>query len=257
MKVVVTGKGGAGKTTVAAILARVMARSGAAVLAMDGDPNPNLGISLGLGAEETNRVDAMLNAMLRESSEEPGGHTHGVQAVEALLTRLMVVGPDGVRLVQTGRIERPTHGCLCCGSHFTTRRLFQEVAPGGGVLIADLEPGVNDLIWVEPAASDVVIVVTEPYRKSLEVTTRTLQVAKDMQVGRVVVIANRLGGPEDGKMVREALSDVEVVEVPEDEALARAAARGASPVDEAPAGPAVSTLTGLASDLLRAAEVTA
>jgi len=257
MKVVVTGKGGAGKTMVAATLARAMARAGVAVLAMDGDPNPNLGISLGLGREETTRLDAMVNLMLRESSAQPVGHPHPVQDIAALLTRLMVAGPDGVRLVQTGRIERPTDGCLCCGSHFTTRQLYKVVAPAGGVLVADLEPGVNDLIWVEPEASDVVIAVTEPYRKSLEVTARTLQVARDMDVGRVLVVANRLRGPEDLDMVCEALPAVEVVEVPEDREVARAGALGTSPLDTAPDGEAMAALVGLASRLLRTMEMTA
>lgn len=253
MKIVVTGKGGAGKTTVAGVLARALARAGLSVLAMDADPNPNLGISLGLGPEETSRLDSIVNLMLSESEVQPGGHAHPAQDIGTLLNRLMVVGPDGVRLVQTGRIERPTNGCLCCGSHKTSRQLYRVVAPSVGVLVADLEPGVNDLIWVQPEATDLVIAVTAPYRKSLEVTTRTLQVARDMHVDRVIVVANRLRGPDDIEMVREALPEVEVIEVPDDPAVARAGALGMSPLDAVPSAPAVAALLALASGLLPAA----
>ncbi|MBA3366147.1 MAG: AAA family ATPase, partial [Actinobacteria bacterium] len=53
MKIAVGGKGGAGKTTVAGTLARAFAQSGHSVLALDADTNPMLGISLGLGPEQT------------------------------------------------------------------------------------------------------------------------------------------------------------------------------------------------------------
>lgn len=255
MRVVVTGKGGAGKTTLAAVMARALARSGAAVLALDCDPHPNLGLSLGLGREKTEGLAAMVNTILEERPA-PSEPSLPVEGVASLLARLMVVAPGGVRLVQIGRIERPTPGCLCCGSHFTARQLFHQIAPGRGVLIADLEPGVNDLIWVEPEAHDVVAVVAEPYRKCLEVTARTVQVARELGVGRVLVVANRLEGPEDGQLVREALPDVEIVEVPEDAAVARAGVLGEAPVDLAPGCAAVMAMTALASDLVRGSHPT-
>jgi CO dehydrogenase maturation factor len=249
MKVVVTGKGGAGKTTVAAVIARAMARSGAAVLAVDCDPNPNLGLSLGLGEEVTKGLGAIVNAILEEKPVAPDP-APPMDRVAALLTRLMVVAPDGVRLVQTGRIERPASGCLCCGSHFTTRQLLHQISLGRGVVVADLEPGINDLIWVDPEAEDVVVVVSEPYRKSLEVTSRTVHVARDLGVERVLVVANRLTGVHDAQLVRRVLPGVETVEVPEDPSIARAGALGTAPADEAHDGPAVAALRTFASDLL-------
>ena len=59
MKLAVAGKGGAGKTTVSGTIARVLARSGQTVLALDADVNPMLGISLGVGPEETERLAGM------------------------------------------------------------------------------------------------------------------------------------------------------------------------------------------------------
>ncbi|HEV2666404.1 MAG TPA: AAA family ATPase, partial [Blastocatellia bacterium] len=56
MKIGISGKGGSGKTTISATLARVFARQGASVLAIDGDPNPNLGMALGLKPETLEEV---------------------------------------------------------------------------------------------------------------------------------------------------------------------------------------------------------
>lgn len=104
MKIAVVGKGGAGKTTTAAVLARTLARRGASVVALDCDTNPNLGISLGLGEEETERLVAMREA-LDEGEEE---HAPGW---DQLLDRFGTDAPDGVRLAVVTAIQNPEPGC--------------------------------------------------------------------------------------------------------------------------------------------------
>lgn len=256
MKVAVTGKGGAGKTTVAAIFARTIARSGFPVLAVDADPNPNLGLALGMGRVEADELDSVVNAMLRESrnvaATVPIGHRDqpAPGSLVDVANRLTVNGPDGVRLLQTGRIERPADGCLCCGSHATTRRVFQELETDGQVLIADLEPGLADLVWVNPDARDTVVVVTDPSLKSVEVTLRAVRVVRELGVQRLVVVANRVESNADAALVRESLPDVTIVEVPEDAALAEAGASGACALDIDPSSLAVRVLSSLATQLL-------
>lgn len=104
MKLAVVGKGGSGKTTTAAVVARTLARNGAPVVALDCDSNPNLGISLGLGDEETERLIAMRQA-LEEGEQEhaPGWHD--------LLDRFGTDAPDGVRLAVVTAIQNPEPGC--------------------------------------------------------------------------------------------------------------------------------------------------
>ncbi|HEX2027505.1 MAG TPA: AAA family ATPase [Nitriliruptorales bacterium] len=258
MKIVVTGKGGAGKTTVAAILARTLARTEREVIAVDADPNPNLGMALGLGAEATERLEAIVNVVLRDKAAHGHEHDHEGHACDPprdrsapeLVDDLAVAAPDGVRLVQTGLIERPAEGCLCCGSHGTTRRIVNEVPADGRVVVADLEAGVNDLIWAYPKADDVVVVVTEPYVKSLEVARRALQVTRDVGVRRVLVAANRLESDEDLADVASALPDVEIVAVPEDPAVWQADRDGVAALDAAPDSPAVAAVAALAARLV-------
>lgn len=256
MKIVVTGKGGAGKTTVAAILSRTLARTGREVIAVDADPNPNLGIALGLGAEATERLEAIVNVVLRQKAAHDHDHEgHACdppadRSAAELVDDLAVVAPDEVRLVQTGLIERPAEGCLCCGSHGTTRRIVNEVPADGRVVVADLEAGVNDLIWAYPQPDDVVVVVTEPYVKSLEVARRALQVTRDVGVRRVVVVANRVESDDDVADVARAVRDVEVVAVPDDPVVWQADREGVASLDAASDSPAVTAVAALASRLL-------
>src|SRR4051794_18441775 len=100
MKLAVVGKGGSGKTTTSSVIARTLARAGNAVVALDCDSNPNLGISLGVGGEETERLVSMRQAL--DEGEESHAPTW-----DTLLSRYGSDGPDGVRLAGGGPIDKP------------------------------------------------------------------------------------------------------------------------------------------------------
>jgi len=99
MKIVVAGKGGVGKTTVAGTLARSLARGGYRVIALDADANPMLGISLGVGPEATDALVAV-----RQGLED--GDTEHEPTIDGFVARFGVDAPDGVRLVVASRIDR-------------------------------------------------------------------------------------------------------------------------------------------------------
>lgn len=104
MKVAVVGKGGSGKTTTAAVLARTLARKGVQTLALDCDTNPNLGLSLGFGEERTEALLAVRDAVDEGAAEHPG-------SAAELVARFGIEGPDGVRLAVVSAIENPEPGC--------------------------------------------------------------------------------------------------------------------------------------------------
>jgi len=104
MKVAIVGKGGSGKTTTAAVLARTLARRGLSVTALDCDSNPNLGISIGLGEQVTERLVAVRQAV------GDGDTEHARDATE-LLDRFGTRGPDGIRFAVVTEIQNPEPGC--------------------------------------------------------------------------------------------------------------------------------------------------
>ena len=244
MKIAVAGKGGAGKTTIAGTLARLLARQGFRVTAIDADGNPNLGVALGLGPD---------TALVRSIRNELDDHHHGEASrnldLASLIDELAVVAPDGIRLVQIGTIERPSAGCLCCGSHSTLRDVFDRIPAGPtDAVVADLEAGANDLLWARPDANDVLLVATDASRKSLEVARRLLHIAGELGVRHLLVIANRL---RDGDLERitEALPGVRIQAIPEDEQVLDADRRGAAVLDTAPESSAVAAIRQLAEQL--------
>jgi len=104
MKIAVVGKGGSGKTTTSAVLARTFARAGRTTVALDCDSNPNLGISLGIGEDETERLVTVRDAV------DAGAETHATNA-DDLVERFGTDAPDGVRLAVVTAIQNPEPGC--------------------------------------------------------------------------------------------------------------------------------------------------
>ncbi len=99
MKIAVAGKGGSGKTTISGTLARIWARDGRAVLALDADTNPMLGITLGLGPEETDLVLGVRQGL-------DSGDTEHAPSVAEMVATFGRDAPDDVRLVVASRIDQ-------------------------------------------------------------------------------------------------------------------------------------------------------
>lgn len=103
MKIVIAGKGGVGKTTIAGTVARALAREGRDVLAFDADVNPMLGISLGVGPERTDALVAVRQALdAGEGEHQP--------TVGGMVEAFGADAPDGVRLVVCSRLDRADPG---------------------------------------------------------------------------------------------------------------------------------------------------
>jgi CO dehydrogenase maturation factor len=235
MKLAVAGKGGAGKTTVSGTIARALARSGQTVLALDADVNPMLGISLGVGPEETERLAAIRQALQEDAIDH-------AESVRELVERFGADAPDGVRLIITSRVDGIDSGCACCG--VTPDGLLNELDDADRAVVCDLEAGVGTLTKMNEGAVDVVLVVVNPTAKSIEVGRRAADsaVAKN---ARVIVIANRVQGDEDREAIHGAFSNYEIVEVPEDSSVARADREGMAPIDVDENGPGVSAIRTL------------
>jgi CO dehydrogenase maturation factor len=150
------------------------------------------------------------------------------------------------------RWQRRTDACLCCGSHNTTRQFFGDLAADDRIVLADLEAGLNDLIWARPGPGDVVLAVAETSAKSFEIARRAVQLAEEMGVQRIIGVANRAVTGLDADGVAERLGVQEVVVVPEDPALERADHLGVAPMDADPNSPAMLAIAGLLERLLEA-----
>lgn len=240
MKIVVAGKGGVGKTTVSGTIARAFARAGHNVLALDADTNPMLGVSLGVGPEETDLLVAV-----RQGLET--GETEHERSTAGFVERFGRDAPDGVRLVVASRIERASPGCMCCG--VSPESLLRELESEGMIIIGDLEAGIGTVMRLQEGQADVVLIVAQPTAKSLNVASRAVDLASD-RGARMIVVANRVRDDDDLALIRAAVGDeVEMVVVPDEPAIALADRDGRAAIDVDENAPGVRVLIELADRL--------
>ena len=244
MKIAVSGKGGAGKTTISGTIARALARSGQDVIAIDADVNPMLGISLGLGMDGTERLAGMRQALSESGNSDDAVHEF---TIEGLIERFGEDAPDGVRVVVASRVDMPDHGCLCCG--VSADRLLREMEGDGRTVVGDLEAGVGVLSRMENGSLDVVLVVANPTPKSIEVARRAAEAAVAREI-RVLVVANRVADDEDLATITSVLGEHDMVIVPEDPVIARADADGLAPIDLDDASPGVRAIIEISERLV-------
>ena len=225
MKIAVSGKGGAGKTTISGTIARALARAGHDVVAIDADINPMLGISLGLGMDGTERLTGMRQDLSEGGNSDDIVHEH---TIEGLIERFSADAPDGIRVLVASRVDMPDHGCLCCG--VSADRLLREMEGAGRTVLGDLEAGIGVLTRMEPGSLDVVLVVANPTPKSIEVARRAVEAADAREIP-VLVVANRISSDADLDAITAVLGEREIVIVPDDPIIARADAEGLAPID--------------------------
>ncbi len=238
MRVAVVGKGGVGKTTIAGTLARILARRGGRVVAVDLDPNPGLAWSLGIPLLDAGLPDEAL----REDANAPYGWRLAAElpATEAV-ERFARHGPDGVRYLSPGKIDGAKHGVS--RSLTAVREILSGLHPGDCDVIADLEAGPTTPFEGYHSFADRVLLVVSPGWSSALTARRLRPIVEDVPT---TIVANRWGGQSQHRGLR-----AEVV-IPTDPCIAEADRLGRAPLDHCSDSPAVRAIEALADRLRRA-----
>lgn len=247
VRVALVGKGGAGKSAIAGTLARVLARQGQPVLAVDSDPMPGLSLSLGLGV-----VDAPIpdDAVEERPEGDPGPRYRlraGLSAVEAV-ERYAVDAPDGVRFLQFGKLRG--HVAPFVRSQFAFRQILDELPPESPSVVGDLPGGTRQPFFGWARYADTILVVVEPTAKGLLSGRRLARLALgDARPRRLAAVANMVRDPADTDLVRARTGLDVLASVPWDDAVGDAERRGVSVLDAAPDSAAVAVVALLADQL--------
>lgn len=198
MRLAVAGKGGAGKTTISSTLARLAAREGRSVVALDADANPNLAAALGLDAELATTLGPVPSTLV---SRKRGGA--GLTArIDEVLDQYALLGPDGVRLLGMGSPAHADEGCLC-SAHAVVSALLEDLGGPARFVVVDMEASPEHLSRGTVRHVDAVLLVAEPYYRSLETVRRMGALVAELPVAHVFVVANKIRSAQDEQAVGE------------------------------------------------------
>ena len=216
MKLAITGKGGVGKTTLAALLAYLYAAEGRKVLGIDADPDANLGSALGFLPEELARVRpiAEMEDLVAERTGAQPGQFGGIFTLNPRVDDIpdrFAVTRGGVRLLILGTIKKGGAGCFCPESTLLKNLVRHLLVARDEVVILDMEAGLEHLGRSTAMAVDAFIVVVEPGRRSIQTAQAVKQLAADIGISRVLIVGNKVRGPEDKAFVEENLPGAEIL----------------------------------------------
>jgi len=254
MKIAVCGKGGVGKTTISGLLCRTLASKNIPVLAIDGDPNPNLALTLGVDPKAA--MPKALTSKLLEVYQKDDGKKYA--KLNASLTDIMEVygiqAADNLTLLAVGQPEHAATGCMC-GIHTTVREIIHTaLEESEQVTLLDLEASLEQMKRGTSKYVDVLLCLVEPYYRSMEAAARFQRLAKELEIKNILAVANKVKNPEDEEAIRQfcAQTDLPVIAViPLDATIAEADKNGSLDIGEIKHSPALQAIHNLANDLLQ------
>ncbi len=215
-KIAITGKGGVGKTTLAALIAHIYAEAGNSVIAIDADPAASLAYALGMPDELADQVTpiAEMDDLIYERTGAKPGTTGGFfklnPRVDDIPDRFSVTH-RGIRLLQLGTISTGGSGCICPESAMLKTLVTHLVLYRDEVMILDMEAGVEHLGRATAGAVDAFLIVVEPGRRSLGTAQNIQSLAADIGIKRCYVVGNKVRDQADRDYIVRGLPSLEVI----------------------------------------------
>lgn len=246
MRVAFVGKGGVGKSSLAGTFARVLARTGERVLALDSDPLPGLAFSLGIEQDDAGMPD---DAVVSYDSEDGRQRYRlrdglsGTEAVEQYARR----SQDGVHFLQLGKVRGPRWNNT--RQHFAFQSLLDDLPGTGWSIVGDLPGGTRQPFMTWGRYAEMFLIVVEPTAASMLTGRRLARLATMGETQRLGLVVNRVRESDDAQRVAERTGLPVVGSVPFDPALATADRLGRAILDHEPEGPTAVAVTSLVAAL--------
>jgi len=201
MKIAIAGKGGVGKTTIAATLALIFSEKGLKIIAVDSDPSMNLHSSLGM--KNPAPVSELKDLISERTVIEPGVYNMNPKVDDVL--EKYGEKKENITLLVMGTIESAGQGCICPENAFLRALLRHVVLKRNELLILDTEAGIEHLGRRTAEKFDAILIVTEPSQKSIETANRIYSLSKQLGIKEIFGIGNKTGSEKEKKLIEDRL----------------------------------------------------
>ena len=211
MKIAVSGKGGVGKTTVSANLAKLFAREGYRVYAVDADPDSSLGLSLGIGEEELDRIRPIIEMQEMIGDLAGDGAFYELNPLVNDVADKFSVNINGIKFLRMGGIKQGGSACYCRENNFLRAVVNSLLLDTKDVVILDMGAGIEHLTRGTAQGVDHMLIVTEPGRSSVQTARIVEKLAREVSVKAVHFIANKIRNEKEEDFIRNNFSEQELL----------------------------------------------
>jgi CO dehydrogenase maturation factor len=216
MKIAISGKGGVGKTTLAGVMARILADEGRKVLAIDADPDSNLASAIGLPKETLAKLSpiASMTSLIEERTGAKKGTFGSMLKLNPKVDDLpdeMGVTHRGVRLLLLGCIPQGGGGCFCPENVLLKNLVHYLFVKREEAVIVDMEAGLEHLGRGSTGYVDVLIIVVEPGQRAINTAKQIKKLGEDLHIKNMMIVGNKVTSDQDRKVIEESLSDFPIL----------------------------------------------
>jgi len=209
MKIAVTGKGGVGKTSVAAGLVLLFEKQGKKVIAIDADPDANLAATLGFQASERPAPISELKKIILERTGEVGAFFKLNPKVDDIPDKFSAK-KGNIALIEMGTVKKGGAGCVCPESAFLKALLSHIFLNRDEVVVVDMEAGVEHLGRGTAQSVEKFLIVAEPNITSLDTARKIKELAGNLGIKEISVIGNKIRSKIDKDFINKNLNGISV-----------------------------------------------
>jgi CO dehydrogenase maturation factor len=216
MKIAISGKGGVGKSTVAAALALLMAQRGQKVLAVDADPDSNFAACLGI-PKELQKTIIPISKQMALIEERTGAKVKQYGQVFKLNPEVSDIADryallyDGVALLVLGAVDKGGGGCACPENVLIKALVSDLVLVKNETLVMDMEAGIEHLGRGTAKGVNTMIVVVEPGQRSIETAHRVIRMGREIGLTNIQFVGNKITNSDDESFIRNAFPEERVL----------------------------------------------
>ncbi|MGB9905403.1 MAG: AAA family ATPase, partial [Desulfotomaculales bacterium] len=192
MKIAISGKGGVGKTTIAAALIRSFARTHRLVYAIDGDPDASLAAALGIPEEEAARLQPVveMKELIRSRSGSGAFYVLNPKVDDIIEDYSYRLG--NIRFLRMGEIKKGGSECYCRENTFLHALVSALLLDQDEAVVMDMGAGIEHLTRGTAKGVDLMLVVVEPGRASVNTARNVLRLSSDLGIKKVRIIGNKI-----------------------------------------------------------------